>query len=312
MTGPSGFVGGSILSALAAVENYEIIALVRKAADAEALGKAYSNITTVIGTLSDTDLVASNIAQVDFVVHVAGDNVQGVKTMIDAITKEGPSLLCITGTRCLIDQTLPSDGTLVDKVWSDVKDAETIITLPKTRIHAEADQAIIAHSIKKNRKVMLLSPGQLWGQGLGLLKKEGASAAYYKAVQAHGQAFVVGKGEAAWAWASTRDLQRAVVFLVGKALSGDSQDLGVNREGYYLLSTDQVTMMERAEAIRDRLHLDKVESVTPETAAKYHPFGALMWGSGARFKADKLKDLGWKPLDKDWRPLMMEKGGQRG
>lgn len=34
-------------------------------------------------------------------------------------------------------------------------------------------------------------------------------------------------------------------------------------------------------------------------------------GSSSRIKADRLKALGWKPLDFDWKVLVEEKGGKR-
>jgi hypothetical protein len=36
-----------------------------------------------------------------------------------------------------------------------------------------------------------------------------------------------------------------------------------------------------------------------------------MWGCGARFRADRLTSLGWRPKEVDWRVLMEEEGGGR-
>jgi len=103
------------------------------------------------------------------------------------------------------------------RVWYDVVGAQTILSLPKERMHAEADQEIVRHAIVKDVGVMLVLLGQLWGRGTGLLKKESQTATYYAAVRRRGRAFVVRDWSAAWSWALIRDLGGAVVFLMERA-----------------------------------------------------------------------------------------------
>ena len=253
---------------------------------------------------------------------MAGDNASAVCTMIDGLAfmsstgRRLPQMISISGPRSMIDVSIPiiGIGRPDSKIWSDVADVDTILSLPKERMHAEADQKIIRHSIAKGVGTMLLSPGQLWGRSRGLLKKESAASAYYTAVKERGRAFVVGDGSAAWSWISIDDLGDAVVFLMGQAIvSGDERkgQVGVNGEGDYFVQTGDVSLKDRAEAVGKRLGLGQVENLSPEVAETIHPFGHIVWGCGATFRVDRLEQLGWKAKETDWRVLMEEEGGQR-
>lgn len=323
LTGVTGFVGGSVLSSLyKAHPDIHITALVRKDSDAKQLQSVYPNLLIIIGSLSSLSLLTSTAAAVDFVIYMSGDNLPAVCALIDGLASASttgrplPQIISISGPRSLIDRSLPVTGIASpsSKVWSDVADAHTILSLPKERMHAEADQEIIRHSIAKGVGTMLLSPGQLWGRSRGLLKKESVAATYYAAVKRRGHAFVIGDGSAAWSWISIDDLGDAVVFLMEQAvMSGDERrgQIGVNKEGYYFVQAGDVSLMERAEAVNKRLGLEEVERVSVEVAAEIHPYGPLMWGCGVRFRADKLRKLGWRPNEVNWRVLMEEEGGER-
>ncbi|KAK3722128.1 hypothetical protein LTR37_002561 [Vermiconidia calcicola] len=233
-------------------------------------------------------------------------------------THPAPRLISITGPRSLLDPSSPVTGIAEPDVrpWSDIAEARTILSLSTERPHAASDQSIVAHSIAKGLGIVLISPGQLFGRGKGLLKKESAAAAYYAAVRSRGGAFVIGDGSVAWSWVSIGDLGDAVVFLMGQSLlsgeyGGSRPRVGVNEEGYYFVQTGDVSMRERAEAVSKRLGLGDVESVPVDVTAGIHAFGPLMWGCGATFRADNLTKLGWTPKEVDWRPLMEEEGGGR-
>jgi nucleoside-diphosphate-sugar epimerase len=324
LTGVTGFVGGAVLAALHETHpNIAITALVRKEADANTLQSAYPMLTPIIGDLTLLPLLTSCAAAADFVIHMSGDNMSAVCAMIDGLassssTSESPQprLISVSGPRSLIDRSLPVTGVtkLDSHVWSDITDAAAILSLPKERMHAEADQAIVAHGIAMGVGTILVSPGQQWGRGKGLLKQESHAATYYAAVKKRGRAFVIGDGSIAWSWSSISDLSYAIVFLMEQALlSGKerSAQVGINNEGYYFVRTGDLSLIERATAVSQRLGLGEVESVPPEIAADIHQYGPLMWGCGARFRADRLQRLGWKPKEVDWRALMEEHGGER-
>ncbi|KIW15124.1 hypothetical protein PV08_07911 [Exophiala spinifera] len=327
LTGVTGFVGGTILATLSERHpDVRIKALVRQEADAKELQAVYPNFTPVMGTLSSLSLLASTAASADFVIHAAGDNVEAVGAMIEGLALSSgsatatqtptPRLISLTGPRSLIDLSIPITGVARSdsKIWSDIADAHAILDLPSHRMHAGTDQAIVKHSLARGVGTILVSPGQLWGQGKAHLKKESNSAMYYATAKSRGRAFVIGDGSIEWSWVSIGDLGAAVVFLLEQAiLNGPEarQRLGINKEGYYFVQTGDVSLRKRADAVSQRLRLGEVESISIDTAAKIHPFGPIMWGCGERTRADKLAELGWKPKELDWRVLMEEYGGER-
>ncbi|RAO66594.1 uncharacterized protein BHQ10_002606 [Talaromyces amestolkiae] len=323
LTGVTGFVGGTILSSLLkAHPSVRVKALIREERDAKELQSIYSNLTPIIGELSSHSLLRSTAAEADFVIHAGGDNVPAVCAIIDGLAFRNttgspmPRLISLTGPRSLIDLSDPITGNLKasSRPWSDITDAHIILNVPKDRMHAGADQAIIAHSTAKGVGTMLVSPGQLWGQGKGYLKKESNSAFYYATVKSRGRAFVIGEGTATWSWSSIGDLGDAVVFLMEQALKSGSErrgQVGVNEDGYYFVRTGDLSMMERAKAVSERLGLGEVESVSVDTAREIHPFGPIMWGCGERTRSDKLLELGWRPKETDWKALMEEGEGER-
>lgn len=323
LTGVTGFVGGTILSCLSqAHPSVCIKALIREERVAKELQSVYPNLTPIIGELSSLPLLVSTAAEVDFVIHAGGDNVSAVCAMIDGLasrTTTGlpmPRLISLTGPRSLIDFSEPITGNLraSSRVWSDITDAHTILNVPKDRMHAGADQAIVAHSTARGVGTMLISPGQLWGRGKGHIKKESNAALYYAKVKSRGRAFVIGEGTATWSWTSIGDLGDAVVFLMQQALMSGSErrgQVGVNRDGYYFVRTGELSMMERAKAASMRLGLGEVESISVDTAREIHPFGPIMWGCGERTRSDKLLQLGWRPKEADWKVLMEEGEGER-
>ena len=308
LTGATGFVGGSILSSIyEAHPNVDVKVLIRKEADAKELQSVYPQMIPIIGDLAALPLLESVAADVDFVIHAGGDNVPAICAMIDGLAASSiirpspPRLISLTGPRSLIDLTQPITGSQQpnSRPWSDVTDSHTIFTLPKDRMHVGADQAIIAHSTAKEIGTMLVSPGQLWGRGKGHLKKESHAALYYATVKSRNRAFVIGDGSATWSWSSIGDLGNAVVFLMEQSIMNNmekSGNIGVNGEGYYFVSSGDVSLLERARAITARLRLEDIESLTVERAKEIHPFGHIMWGCGERTRADRLAALGFKPI----------------
>jgi nucleoside-diphosphate-sugar epimerase len=288
MTGVTGFVGGTILSSLYRNHPHvQVKALVRDELDARQLESIYPKFFPIIGTLSSLSLLESTAANVDFVIHVGGDNVPAVCAMIDGLASStssaarsppAPRLISVTGPRSLIDLSMPITGAARtdSRPWSDVDDLHSILNLPTGRMHAGADQAIITHSAAKGIGTMLISPGQLWGRGKGVLKKESHSAFYYATCKSRGRAFVIGDGSAAWSWCSNGDLGDAVVFLMEQAvMKGDERRglVGINENGYYFVRSGDLTLMERAKFLTQRLGLGEIESLSVDAAREIHPFG---------------------------------------
>jgi nucleoside-diphosphate-sugar epimerase len=323
LIGACGFVGGTILSRLAhAHPSVQITCLVRREQAVVELTSQYDNVTAIFDMEPSTAFLKALAGKADLIINAGGDNIPLICALLDGLAPSTssdpplPRLISLTGPRSLIDLSQPITGSFDpnSRPWSDIDDAASILSMPEDRIHAGADQAIIAHSISRAVGTILVSPGQLLGQGEGRFRIESNSAAYYAATKARGRSFVIGDGTATWSWTSVRDLGDAVVFLAGMALGIGNEgrrQIGVNLEGYYFVRTGDLSMIERALAVSERLGLGEVESISVEEAKEIHPFGHIMWGCGERTRGDKLAELGWKPKETDWKVLMEEKGGVR-
>lgn len=323
LIGATGFVGGTILSRLSSTHHHvHITCLIRREEAAAVLTSRYTNVMPLVEKDPSAAFLQAIAAKADLVINAGGDKVPAICALLDGLASHAasdsphPRLISLTGPRSLIDLSQPITGNLRpgSRPWSDIDDAAAILSAPEDRIHAGADQAIVAHSISRGLGTILVSPGQLFGQGEGLFKIESNAATYYAASKARGRSFVIGDGTATWSWTSIRDLGDAVVFLAGIALGledGGKRRIGVNLEGYYFVQTGDLSMLERALAVSARLGIRGVDSISVEEATEIHPFGHVMWGCGERTRGDKLAELGWEPIQTDWTLLMEEKGGAR-
>lgn len=58
-------------------------------------------------------------------------------------------------------------------------------------------------------------------------------------------------------------------------MKGDerSRQVGVNENGYYFVRSGDLSLIERAEFVTQRLGLGEIESVSVDAAEEIHPFG---------------------------------------
>lgn len=91
MTGASGYIGGSIATALVSV-GHEVIGLCRSADRAELLKQRH--IQPVLGTLSDEQLLFELARSADAVINAAdADNPFVVEVLLQALTGSGKKLI---------------------------------------------------------------------------------------------------------------------------------------------------------------------------------------------------------------------------
>lgn len=58
-------------------------------------------------------------------------------------------------------------------------------------------------------------------------------------------------------------------------------------------------MVERAKAVKERLGLGEVATLTINAASRIHSSGPIMWGQGENTRSSKLLELSWTPKDTD-------------
>ncbi|KAF2812699.1 uncharacterized protein BDZ99DRAFT_272190 [Mytilinidion resinicola] len=163
-----------------------------------------------------------------------------------------------------------------------------------------------------------LSPNVLLGRGLGAEKAEIFPKLQYENVPKNGAAFLRGKGENVWSSMSIEDLGRACMFFLEEAQKGDKCRLRLRQNGYYFITAFDLSAADRTKAWEQRLYAQRLIS-TPEVqvktieeiGARFGPFEPVLAASSSLIRADKLRKLGWDPVDFDWVRLVQEAPGAR-
>ncbi|KFY01958.1 hypothetical protein O988_02431 [Pseudogymnoascus sp. VKM F-3808] len=327
LIGASGYIGGTFLTFLTnAHPTMAIRALVRSKEQADILRDFYgSAVTPVIGSLEDSDFLRGEASKANIIVQAA----PALGTAIVALTEgaalnpsnnsakesDRPVIVHISGSSNIGHPVL---GELLPRVYSDVDDLAEILALDSERIQVPHEKAIRAISKEKNVRSLIISPPTILGHGKGAIKTETFQVGWYNAIIENGASFLLGKGTNAWSTVSISDLGRAILFVVDEILKGEQSQLDYGDSGYYWVEAFEVSLMDRAKAIGERLFKEgkigtpDVELKTlEEVTSKWSVYMGYLIGSSSRIKADRLKALGWKPLDFDWKVLVEEKGGKR-
>ena len=321
-TGATGYVGGTTLVLLVQTfPSISINALVRTQEAAECLLKAHPNVTPVVGDLDSHDLLVAEAAKADLVLHCAtADHAAGTYALVEGLIskKDGTEkgvFVHLSGAACLVDFTTVHET--IDKpnnrVYSDIDDAEEIFNFPHDRAHVAIERYLTSMAEAGGVKTVILSPANIFGIGTGTGKIGTYTEEYPKAVLEVGHAFKVADGQGTWTWSSVHDVARAIVFVAKEALKGKDGKLEYGKGAYYFIGSGDGTFADQAELVASdlvslgALKSEEVVSIDGEAATKLHRYGSFMWGgSGARSRADKLKAIGWKPQDTDWRPFWSE------
>ncbi|OBT60807.1 hypothetical protein VE03_09902 [Pseudogymnoascus sp. 23342-1-I1] len=327
LIGASGYIGGTFLTFLTkAHPELSIRALVRSEEHADVLRNFYgSAVTPVIGSLEDSDLLRLEASKASIIVQAAPGVDTAIAALIEGATlnpsnksakeSDRPVFVHISGSSNISHPVL---GELLPRVYSDVDDLADILALDPRRIQVPYENAIRALSKEKNVRSVIISPPTILGHGKGAIKTETFQVGWYNAIIENGASFLLGKGTNVWSTVSISDLGRAILFIIDEILKGEQSRIEYGDSGYYWVEAFEVSLMDRAKAIGERLfEEEKIE--TPdvefksleEVTSKWSVYMGYLVGSSSRIKADKLKALGWKPLDFDWKVLVEEKGGKR-
>jgi nucleoside-diphosphate-sugar epimerase len=327
LTGASGYIGGTFLTLFHQKHPQILVrALVRTSEQAERLREFYQhNVEPVLGSMQDFELLSSEASKASIVVQGSGNEREGIIALINGIainpanssTSLRPVFIHISGSSNVTDPQLPM-GDCLPKAYSDVDDLEEILAFGPERNHVTLENKIRELSEERNVQSLILAPPTILGHGLGAMKTETFQVQWYNTIIELGTSFLTGKGENVWSVISIRDLGEALVFFVEEALKGENSRLRYGRDGYYFIEAFEVKLMERAQAIGERLSKEgkiKTKNVklipAKELEDKLGSFFPYLVGSSSRCRADKLKGLGWKPKQLDWRVLVEEHGGIR-
>lgn len=317
ITGAAGYLGGTVLDVLCkTVPDCQYSVLVRTTEQSQAISKAHPGVSTIVGDLSDKELVTASASTVDGVINCAGDDNPDVLRHLIAGMAANPkptkgTLLHVSGVTCLVDPANPGFGHPSTKVYSDVDDKEELVSLPVDRHHVAIDQVVMGAHATTGVRTMILSSCQIAGNGTGACKKHSFGHGLVQAVMARGRGFVIEGGENIWSWVGVADVAAAIAFLLGKVMT-ESSELGYGLDGYYMVEAGQVRFRDQVQAVATKLkglgkiETDAIDNLTVAQATEIHPYASFLWGVSPRCKADRLRALGWTPKGTDWKAVTEE------
>lgn len=294
---------------------YPITVLVRTAAQASSLHAEYPGLTTVIGTLDMRDLLMAETSKADIVVHASNADHEGTLSLFDGLkskdSKDKGLFIHVSGAASLIDLHNLHPGA-VGKIYSDVHDAEEIYDLPKNRVHVTIERRLMEEGDAAGVKVVILAPAMIFPSGTGIGKQDSYGNIFARAIMRIGYPFVIGEGLNSVCWISTDDLAEVVCFIIKEALKGPHSRLGYGKNGFYFCEASEIEIMEQSRATArvlkklGAIQTSDLVSITPQQSLELNNLAILLWGSGMRTRADKLRALGWKPKTEDWVPFVTE------
>jgi len=318
IVGP-GFIGWNIIDLLVP-EGYTVTGLVRRKEHAD--GISASGATPVLGDLNDKKLISSQAQAADIIFHTAtADHLPSVEAILEGVrlrAKEGKETIFIhtSGTSVLDDNALGSFKS--PKVYHDDVQSE-IDSVSDNAPHRQIDLAIVkaknSEELKGKSKISIMIPPLIYGFNPKHKRLTIQIPTLTRWAIKYGYAPHVGKGLAVESNIHVLDLARAYVVLLHameKASYGD--ELLANP--YFFCETTgdaEPSWKEIAVAIAEGLSMaGKIKDIVPRQMPEElygdgfgHYTGAVI-GLNSRSRANRLRALGWKPVEKDWRRSYLE------
>ena len=325
LVGP-GYIGRTVIDELLNDKtNYEITALVRRQEAADELSNL--GVQHVLGSLEDKDVISKQTTRTDIVIHTAtADDLPSVQAVLEGIKQrasEGKETIYIhtSGTSELSDTS--KSAYKADTIFSDNK-PEDIDALPDSASHRLIDLEILnaRKELGNKAKIYIVLPPLIFGvvKSFGRLSIQVPTMTRF--ALKHKYAGHVGAGKAVWSTVHVSDLARGYVLILHWA---ESQGSPPKNPYFFCENGDEISWGEIAGMIGENLKPSgRVDDSTPREAPEenygdfFGPYSAVVIGANSRSRAQRLRELGWKPREKDVReafkteelPLLLEERGE--
>ncbi|OQD88766.1 hypothetical protein PENANT_c003G04486 [Penicillium antarcticum] len=325
LIGP-GFIGGELLDHLLE-EGYAVTALVRRhyaVAEFTRLG-----VKAVIGTLDEGRLIRGQVAASDIVFHAAtSDHLLSVQSVLEGIrTRAEQELMTYyihtSGASLLADDAA---GRYLDNIVFDDERPSQIDTLRMDAPHRQIDLEIVRsrQALSKFAKIAVLMPPVIYGVSTREKRLSIQLPTLIRYSLKHGYAGQVGGGLSVWGYIHVKDLARGYMTLL-HWMEHSSTDEVLENPYFFCENGEELSWGNCAAEIGRLLSIKgRIKDPEPQTvpSENYNDlFGKLtvaVAGSNARNRANRLRKLGWRPLEKnaftslaeDEIPLILEEPGE--
>lgn len=319
-TGVTGYVGGDALhTILRSQSDWQYSFLARDRTRLGSITTDNPSVRAVEGDLSSLDLLKSEAAAADIVLHFASsDDAPAVRAMLEGLGSDAKTrfLIHTSGAANLLYDDMMSGnvGNKGTKIYDDIEDIQTITSFPDAVPHRPVDKLVLeASSTYPNIKTAVVCPPAILGAGRGPGNKRTIQAPMLAELsRKRGKAFQVEKGEAVWSVVHVHDLSDLYLRLtMAAAEGGDKADWGP--EAYYFAENGEMGWGAMARSVAKTLHeagalsTAEVDVLSVEEATEVHPFIGKVAGLNSRSRATRArKVLGWQPKVEDFETVLRE------
>ncbi|KAI0376908.1 NAD(P)-binding protein [Hypomontagnella monticulosa] len=312
LIGP-GFIGWPILDLLVD-GNYEVTVFVRRESHGQQLARSGA-ARIAVGNLDDTDLIRRWALHHDIIIHTAtSDHLPSVEAVLAAIQERADKgyktiFIHTSGTCILDDQAMGNFKS--EKVYRD-DDVAEIDSLPINAPHRNVDIPIVKfqRQLGEKAKIAIMIPSCVCGfnKNHGRLSIQIPTLTRY--ALKHGYAGQIGAGLPVQSYIHVNDLARGYLALLHhlERTSPNSPQL-LENPYYFCESTgkSEPSWNEIATLIGQELHArglisdPKPRTIPPENYDDIlKGFTNAAVGLNSRSRAVRLRELGWKPIEKNW------------
>jgi nucleoside-diphosphate-sugar epimerase len=287
VTGASGYIGGSVATALLAA-GHRVVGLVRS--DERAAEVHERGIEPLIGTLDDTDLLADAARDADAVINAANAEHRGAaETILPALAGSGKPFLQTSGSSIVADLAAGEPTAMVYDEDTPVR------PLPGRAERVALNDAVLA-AARDGVRAVVICPSLIYGAGTGVNARSIQVPWLIALAKKHGVPRHLGRGENLWSNVHIDDLVDLYLRALDRAPAG----------AFYYAANGENSMREACQAIGRMLGLGaRTEPMAPEEAAAAWGEGAANYtmGSNSRVRAVRARrELGWVPH----RPSLLE------
>ncbi|RYP45603.1 hypothetical protein DL768_008082 [Monosporascus sp. mg162] len=317
IVGP-GFIGWNVLELLVK-EGYEVTGYVRRNEHADQI-KASGAAQAVLGDLNDKALITKHVLDHDIVFHTAtADHPPSAQAILDGVqqrAEKGLNTIYIhtSGTSVLADGT-PQSGKS-SRIFHDNIKSE-IDSVADDAPHRKIDLTIldVQKKLRQKAKIAIMIPPLIYGFNPRHKRLSIQIPTLTRYALKHGFAPHVGTGGGVWSNIHVLDLARGYITLLHhlESLSFDSPELD---NPYYFCETtgdNEPSWKDIAELIGSSLHkAGELSDPTPRTVPRetygdiFGDFTDAVAGVNSRSRAVRLRELGWKPVEKSWKESYVE------
>lgn len=215
-----------------------ISTLVRGAAKADQVAKAYPSVCVVQGDLNNTELIENEARNADIVLHLAATgHVESSTAISKGLTSPARSSakywIQISGATLLAANEI-AEGTFgqkTTKVYDDMKDIDEIHSIITRNPKRVVDNLIVTQDPSKVKAALIIGP-HIYGGGRGPLNNRSVQAPEItRATFELNEGFRLNAGKNNWSNVHVHDLSDLIVSLVDAAAEG-KPDLW-NKDGIY-------------------------------------------------------------------------------